>query len=198
MFLVLNNLSFVYLGSASWEEFVRKSELESENSTFKLRLVNYDHYHQIIKKYLNKTKETSPVSPTRARPQRHPPSGEKSSKLSCPEMGFGAFYMFGIYWLLGGFRRGPNCVTHIIHSHILCTVPPVCFWTNKTESKMSRVTGVRLHFAFCVCVCSTLWHCPPLAKQQRNDAVRRKSVRVLFFGTCVKLEERCEQKRKHL
>lgn len=124
MLLVSNNLSFVYLGSASWEEFVRKSELESENSTFKLRLVNYDHYHQIIKKYLNKTKETSPVSPTRARPQRHPPSGEKSSKLSCPEMGFGAFYMFGIYWLLGGFRRGPNCVTHITHSHILCTVPP--------------------------------------------------------------------------
>ena len=28
--------------------------------------------------------------------------------------------------------------------------PPVCFWTNKTESKMSRVTGVRLHFA-CAC-----------------------------------------------
>ena len=55
MLLVLNNLSFVYLGSASWEEFVRKSELESENSTFKLRLGNYDHYHQ-IKKYLNKTK----------------------------------------------------------------------------------------------------------------------------------------------
>ena len=25
--------------------------------------------------------------------------------------------------------------------------PPVCFWANKTESKMSRVTGVRLHFA---------------------------------------------------
>ena len=124
MFLVLNNLSFVHLGSASWEEFVRKSELESENSTFKWRLVNYDHYHQIIKKYLNKTKETSPVSPTRARPQRHPPSGEKNGKLSCPEMGFGAFYMFGIYWLLGGFRRGPNCVTHITHSHILCTVPP--------------------------------------------------------------------------
>ena len=150
MFLVLNNLSFVHLGSASWEEFVRKSELESENSTIKLHLGNYDHCHQIIKKYLNKTKETSPVSPTRARPQRHPPSGEKSSKLSCPEMGFGAFYMFGIYWLLGGFRRGPNCVTHITHSHILCTVPPVCFWTNKTESKMSRVTGVRLHFA-CAC-----------------------------------------------
>ena len=124
MLLVSNNLSFVYLGSASWEEFVRKSELESENSTFKLRLVNYDHYHQIIKKYLNKTKETSPVSPTRARPQRHPPSGEKSNKLSCPQMGLGAFYMFGIYWLLGGFRRGPNCVTHITHSHILCTVPP--------------------------------------------------------------------------
>ena len=147
MLLVLNNLSFVYLGSASWEEFVRKSELESENSTFKLRLVNYDHYHQIKKYYIRPKR---PVSPTRARPQRHPPSGEKSSKLSCPEMGLGAFYMFGIYWLLGGFRRGPNCVTHITHSHILCTVPLVCFWTNKTESKMSRVTGVRLHFA-CAC-----------------------------------------------
>ena len=52
MLLVLNNLSFVYLGSASWEEFVRKSELESENSTFKLRLGNYDHYHQIKKYYI--------------------------------------------------------------------------------------------------------------------------------------------------
>ena len=100
---------------------MRKSELESENSTFKLRLVNYDHYHQIKKYYIRPKR---PVSPTRARPQRHPPSGEKSSKLSCPEMGLGAFYMFGIYWLLGGFRRGPNCVTHITHSHILCTVPP--------------------------------------------------------------------------
>ena len=74
--------------------------------------------------------------------------------------------------------------------------PPVCFWTNKTESKMSRVTGVRLHFA-CACAQRSgivlLWP---------NNEETMQSVGSLlecyFFGSCVKLEERWEQKRNHL